>query len=133
MPYILLMKILLISKDKDLINICLFSNQPWCEDIIIYNNSFDPLEVLSHSLQINPAILIVDDDFLKPETEHILRSIKNIKKEILTVFVTSDNSMQLGRKISRLGIQLYAIKPLTDKIMIESIQSLIQVKKRQYQ
>ena len=127
------MKILLISKDKDLINICLFSNQPWCEDIIIYNNSFDPLEVLSHSLQINPAILIVDDDFLKPETEHILRSIKNIKKEILTVFVTSDNSMQLGRKISRLGIQLYAIKPLTDKIMIESIQSLIQVKKRQYQ
>lgn len=126
------MKILLISKDNELIKICQSADQPWCEDIIVYNESSDPLEVLSHTLQISPAILIVDDDFLKPQTEHILRSIRDIKEKTLIVFVTSDNSMQLGRKISRLSIQLYAIKPLTKKILSESIQSLIQVKKREY-
>ncbi len=126
------MKILLISKDSNLADVCNTWNQILCEEITIYNKSNEPLNIFSHTLKVNPSVLIIDDDFTAPNTEELIRSIREIKKELAIVFVTSDDGLELGRKITGLGIQFYAIKPLDSDILRESLQSLLRSRKDNY-
>jgi len=126
------MKILLITRDADLKQICRSFDKPGYEELIVYDEDPDPLKVLSRIMRLNPTILIVDDDFLQPHTEELIRSIREVKEEMVIVFVTSDNSLKLGREISGLGVQRYVIKPLSAEHFSESLQWLVQTKKREF-
>jgi response regulator of citrate/malate metabolism len=48
--------------------------------------------------------------------------------KVSTIFVTSDESYELGREISPLGIQYYAIKPVDVNDMRDLIASLTKIK-----
>ncbi len=100
------------------------------EYIEIYNESKDPLDVMSTVCDMNPSLLIVDDDFLAPETVHFLESIRKVKPGIDIIFCTSNTSIDLGKAVSQLGIQYYAIKPLNEGELQDSFQAVLQTHRK---
>lgn len=96
----------------------------------IYQGSSDPLDVMSYVCTTPFSLLIMDDDFLEPNSAHILKSIKKIAGELPVIFITSNSSIELGREISQLGIQFYALKPIEEDTLYKSMQSIIKMKMR---
>ena len=122
------MQILIISEDPDLINTASCSQDTDPCQIKVYNNSRDPLDIMSTVCLANPTILVIDDDFLKPQTGHILSSIKKIIQNLAVIFATSNSDLELGREVSQLGIQYYAHKPLEKDALVEALKSIINLK-----
>jgi len=121
------MKILLISNDKDLINLLIVSKHNIKKQVSIIQTDPEPVEILSSVLSIKPSVLMLDDDFLQPHSVHILRSIRKFQRDIPVIFITSDTSIDLGREISQLSIQFYAIKPLNKTDLNDAIHSINQL------
>ena len=124
------MQILILSKDPDLIDTPLCSEDIEDCNIKVFNDSRDPLDIMSTVCLANPTILIIDDDFLKPDTSHILSSIKKIMDQLGVIFVTSDSKIELGREISQLGVYYYAVKPLEKDAIIDALKSIIKLKSK---
>jgi len=127
------MKTMLVSKDPELIRIITSSDVFSKEKYIMISESMNPLDIMSTVCSKNPTLLIIDDDFLKPDSAHILKSIKKVKQNIYIIFITSDSSFDLGKEVSQLGIQYYAIKPLDKNELIESVNSISQLKSKRNQ
>lgn len=94
-------------------------------NIVIYSQNNDPLEIMSDVCTLNPSILILDDDFTRSNSTQLLSSIKKVNKKLSIIFITSDDSIELGRQISPIGIQYYSIKPVLQNSLIDSIKSII--------
>ena len=122
------MKILIISRDSNLIGKIKETEMFSSENVVVFNESNDPLDVMSFAIHNHPSLMIVDDDFLRPISGRIISSIKNVLTKVSTIFVTSDESYELGREISPLGIQYYAVKPVDVNDMKELITSLTKIK-----
>ena len=116
-----------MSSDKELVQMLLGEQLLPEKQLVIFNESREPLEVMSSVCINHPAVLILDDDFVKPNSVQILKSIRKINQTMKLVFITSDTSIDLGRDISPLGIHYYGIKPLNERALGESIRSLIKV------
>jgi DNA-binding NarL/FixJ family response regulator len=124
------MRTILISNDSDLLSMIESSGLEIKEKIKIYNESKDPLDVMSTVCESNPALLIVDDDFLAPETVHILKSIRKVNRQIEIIFFTSNSGIDLGKEVSPLGIQYYAIKPLGEGELQDAIVAILKLHKK---
>ena len=118
------MRMMLISDDSDLLQMFSGKEIASLSNTVIYKESNDPLDIMSTVCDLNPSLLILDDDYIKPESARILRSIRKIHKKMQIIFLTSDDSLDLGREISQLGIQFYGHKPLNKEEIVESIQSI---------
>jgi len=116
-----------VSSDNELIKMFMNARLLPEEQVIVYDESYEPLEVVSSVCSCQPAVLIIDDDFVKPNSVQVLRSIRRINQNVKIVFITSDTSIDLGRDISPLGIHYYGIKPLDDQDLAESIRSLLTI------
>ncbi|VAX19472.1 hypothetical protein MNBD_IGNAVI01-1546 [hydrothermal vent metagenome] len=119
-----MIKILLISLDN---TIKLFIERKFKKpeyQSIIFNETSDPLDIISQVCKINPAILIIDDDFINPNSLHLLKSTKNIKPNLSIVFITSNSSLELGREINRIGVKYYLIKPISEIEFYEYVKSI---------
>ena len=124
------MKILVVSNEiiKSNLESLSINNEDLTFEVI--SSIEKPMDVISSVLEFTPSILIIDDDLVSPDTFDVLKSIKNINKEIATIFITSNSSIDLGRKITPLGIQFYAIKPIENIELVDSIKSIINLKKK---
>lgn len=124
------MRTILISDDRNLIGCIDGIYQNSDHQIDVYENSKDPLDVMSAVCESNPSLIIVDDDFLKPATVHILQSIRKVNRKIDIIFCTSDSSIDLGKEVSPLGIQYYAIKPLDEGELQDSFHAILNAQKK---
>jgi len=120
------MRTILISADPALLAMISQSGLQGDNQIDVYNESNDPLDVMSTVCESNPSLMIIDDDFLKPKTVHILQSIRKVNQSIKIIFCTSNSSIELGKEVSQLGIQYYAIKPLDKGELQESFNAALQ-------
>jgi DNA-binding NarL/FixJ family response regulator len=121
------MKVMFVSTDTKLIEMFIEAHLIPGEQVTIYNESEEPLDVMSSVCSSQPSVLIIDDDFIKPNSAQILRSIRRVNPNVKVVFITSDTGIDLGREIMPLGIHYYGIKPLNDQDLAESIKSLITI------
>jgi len=124
------MKILLVSKDNNLISTFQNNNSQATNQLEVMPGNYDPLDVMSYVCNNNPYILLIDDDALKPQTAHILNSIKKVNQNIQIIFITSDTGIEIGRQISQIGVQFYAIKPIGKRDLSDSIHSIIHLQKK---
>ena len=117
------MKVALVSDDKliEEIVIAAIENQ---YDFIQYRGCSEPIDVISGVCISNPRTIIIDDDFLKPNSAQVLNSIKLILPESKLIFLTSNSSIGLGREISQLGIHYYGIKPLSEPELKNLFESM---------
>jgi response regulator of citrate/malate metabolism len=124
------MRTILISNDVEMLDIIKKSNLELHKYIEIYNESKDPLDAMSRVCEANPSLIIVDDDFLAPKTVHFLKSIRKANRSIGIIFCTSNSSIDLGKEVSQLGIQYYAIKPLNEGELHDSFKAVLHSHKK---
>jgi len=92
-------------------------------ELDILTCSTNSLEFISKIFTNNFSIAIVDDDCFKSNSFEILKSIRTLKKNAKIIFLTSDSSIEKGRKISPLGILYYGIKPVSSQEILEVLIS----------
>jgi len=124
------MRTLIISDEYSLKNMNQFLNGYKETELTFFSESKDPFVIISKTIDLNPALIVIDDDFTSPNTVQILKSIKTINKKIATIFVTSNSSLELGREVTPLGVQFYAIKPLSVTEIFDSIKSIINLQRK---
>ncbi len=117
------MKMLLLSNDAALIEEIKGISLHLENEIYTDSSSTDPLDVHSAVHKIYPSFVILDDDFLKPNSARIIRSLKDINNELGIIFITSDESLELGREISQLGVHYYALKPVSNNELQQALHS----------
>lgn len=122
------MRIITISKDLNLIKLIDKPEVKGQNHLMVFNRSNDLLEVASYIHTNHPAILIVDDDFLKPDSAHLLRNVKKLNPDMAIVFITSDTGIELGKEVSQVGIFFYGLKPLSENELEDSIRSITKLK-----
>jgi DNA-binding NarL/FixJ family response regulator len=125
------MRILLISEDNLLLTTLKNFGENSKVSTRIYNEDPKPIQVLSNFLSLKPSVLIVDDDYIKPNSVEILESIRKVNNNIKIIFASSDSSLELGKKVSQLGIYYYAIKPIEESEIKELLDSLLNTKSKQ--
>lgn len=101
--------------------------------VTIYEADSDPVKVLSNILSIQPSVLIIDDDYMSPNSVSVLESIKKVNDKIKIIFVTSDSGIELGKAVSQLGIFFYAIKPVEEDEFRTLFNSILQSRTQKYQ
>ena len=122
------MKVLIVSNDINLLKIFKSDLASQFDLVNVYAESNDPLDLMSTICSDNPKLLIIDDDFLKPNSAHLLNSVRKVNKNLIIIFITSDPSINLGREISQLGIYFYAYKPIDPDEIKDSILALTKSK-----
>jgi len=122
------MRIVTVSSDNSLIELIDKPEVKGQNQLIVYNKSKDLLDVASFIHTNHPSVLIIDDDFLKPDSAHLLKNIKKFNPDLAIIFITSDPSIELGKKVSQVGIFFYGLKPLSKNELEESIRSITKLK-----
>lgn len=118
------MKTLLISNDPELKLIVEELEEKSRFSFEILDKPATPFEIISSVCLEKPDLLIVDDDSTIPNTLDVLKSIKKLCKNMAIVFFTSDDSVELGRQISPLGLVYYGIKPIIKKDFIDILDAI---------
>jgi len=127
------MRTLLISTDNLLITMVNKFGKSQENSVTIYEADSDPVKVLSNILSIQPSVLIIDDDYMSPNSVSVLESIKKVNDKIKIIFVTSDSGIELGKAVSQLGIFFYAIKPVEEDEFRTLFNSILQSRTQKYQ
>ena len=122
------MRIITVSNDSRLIELIEKPEVIGENQLITFNRSNDLLEVVSFICMNHPSLLIADDDFLKPGSAHLLENIKKLIPNLAIIFLTSNSGIELGKKVSQLGILLYGVKPLSENELEDSIRSITKQK-----
>lgn len=122
------MKIITVSSDTNLIKLIDKPEVKGQNQLIVYDKSKDLLDVISFIHTNHPSILIVDDDFLKPDSAHLLKNVKKMNPDLAIIFITSDSSIELGKKVIQVGIFFYGLKPLSENELEDSIRSITKLK-----
>ena len=120
------MRTLLISTDNLLVKMVNQFGQSEEDSVMVYEEDSDPVRVLSNILSIQPSVLIIDDDYLSPNSVSVLESIKKVNDKIKIIFITSDSGIELGKAVSQLGIFFYAIKPVEEDEFKSLFNSILQ-------
>jgi response regulator of citrate/malate metabolism len=119
------MKIMMVSRDQNLIQLVKKFVSPEHIDLQVYDDSDNPLDVMSAICTQNPSLLLVDDDFISPHSAHLLSSVRKINHNMDIIFTTSNPAIELGKEISQLGIHYYAIKPLEESELADSLTAAV--------
>jgi DNA-binding response OmpR family regulator len=122
------MKIMIFTNDRELLKVVQITETSGNASVTVIKNSQDPLDIMSAICSQNPSLVIIDDDFVKPHSAHVLRSLRKVNSKVKIIFITSDESVELGREISPLGIYYYGHKPLEERELRDSIASSIKQK-----
>lgn len=119
------MRTLLVSEDNLLLTLVNDFGKSDENSVIVYEDDKDPVKVLSNILSVQPSLLIMDDDYLAPNTVSILESLRKINDRMKIIFVTSDPGIELGKVVSQLGIYFYAIKPVEEEELKTLFNSIL--------
>ena len=119
------MKVLVLSEDKNIKEL-ISEKINWGADLnILIKSDNSPIELLSLVCQERPSLLVFDDDLVRPDSAQVLRNIKKLHEQVKIIFLTSDDSLEIGRSISQLGVQYYAIKPIEKEEFRDSVLSIL--------
>jgi len=122
------MRVFIASDDKNLIESIQSISYIAEDKVQIFDEKEGTaLDIMSMVCSSNPNLLLIDDDYTRPDSEHLIRSIRRVNRHIRIVFVTSDDSIELGRAITPLDIHYYAIKPFNQNELTDSLQSVFQM------
>lgn len=117
-------KMLIISKDNGLTKALNNTADIMQCEFYNFSNSTDSLDIASEIFSINPSLLIIDDDFTAPNSSKLLESVKKVNSKFQIIFITSDTGLELGRKINKIGVKYYLIKPIEKESLNEFIKSI---------
>lgn len=118
------MKSLIVSNDPNIKDMILNAGLDEKFSFEILDEITNPIEIISTVCSDKPGLLIADDDYIAPNSLDILKSIKKLCKNTSIIFITSNDSLELGRQISPLGIVYYGIKPFSKQDFHEILKAV---------
>ena len=118
------MKLMAVTSDQEVLSTLKEEDLPNNWNLSLVTEQVDPIDLLVKIHAFNPFAILIDDTLFAPKTNSLLLSIREIQKSIQIIFITENNSIELGREISQLGIHKYFIKPFSMLHLLESIKSL---------
>ena len=123
-----------VTSDQEVLSTLGEENLPNNWNLSLVTEHVEPVDLLVKIHAFNPFAILIDDSLFAPKTNSLLLSIREIQKSIQIIFVTENDSIELGREIAQLGIHKYFIKPFSMAHLLESIKSLetLQNKKTVY-
>ena len=113
-----------VTSDQQVISTLSQENLPNNWNFSLVMEKVEPVDLLVKIHAFNPIAIIIDDTLFAPKTNSLLLSIREIQNSIQIIFITDNDSIELGREISQLGIHKYFIKPFSMMHLLESIKSL---------
>ena len=117
-------KIIIITSDLVLVKTADVVAEVYGAELIVNSNIIKPLDVVENIYETNPSLVILDDDLVGTESANLISTLNRIKKNLKIIFVTSDSSIELGKKISQLGVLFYFIKPVVQIELNELLSSI---------
>ncbi len=90
----------------------------------LYEGKKDCFQLFTFLYTKLKAIVIIDHDFLRTRTKSVIRNLKQFNENLKIIFITSVNSIELGREMIDYGLLLYLIKPIPRGTIIEVLLSL---------
>lgn len=121
------MRIVIISNNRILISGIELETDPGLVEIIPLGETDDVLQILNSVKSLNPGIIIIDHSFLKDQAFKLLSMVKLINQKTKIIFLTEDNSIELGREIIKSEVFYYGILPMTREDLSEVINSAIKL------
>jgi len=118
-----MIKVLLISVDQKIKTFVERNYNIQDYQFITFCSTTDPLDIMAQVCSVHPALLILDDDFISPNSVHLMESIKKVNPKLSVLFLTSNTSLELGRQIHSIGVQYYIIKPIIEDEFNEFVKS----------
>ena len=82
------MKILTLSVDTELIRLIDTYASDHKHQSIKFNTSKRPIDIVGYVYEQNPFLIIVDDDFVKPDAAVTISTIKKMKEKVKVIFST---------------------------------------------
>ena len=82
------MRILLISKDKHLQSFVNNFGENCDVTPIVYNDEPSPIKILSFYLSLQPSAIIVDDDYLTPNSFTFIESLRKVNQKTKIIFTS---------------------------------------------
>ncbi len=119
------MKIIYVSKDIQLYKELIRFQERLLLPLELFSGANEPLEIMSAVCTQNPALIVLDDDFVQPKSALLIKSLRKVNESLSIIFLTSNDSIQLGTEISTSAIQFYAIKPISGQELMQSINSIL--------
>ena len=116
---------LFITVDAKIIEMGHSFSRTHSKHIAIYNSNKNPLDIVNFIYESKPSVLLIDDDFINPNSATLIGTLNKVRENLKIIFLTSDSSIELGKKISQLVIQYYAIKPLDEAEFEELLVSIL--------
>ncbi len=98
-------------------------------EIEFINTEMDSCEILAEVYDSKPNILLIDNDAMNFSADKLIGSIKKTCQKTNIIFLTSDFSRELGSKILPYGIHYYAMKPVSEKELMDVINSILKKQK----
>ncbi len=119
------MKIIYVSKDIQLYKELIRFQERLLLPLELFSGANEPLEIMSAVCTQSPALIVLDDDFVQPKSALLIKSLRKVNESLSIIFLTSNDSIQLGTEISTSAIQFYAIKPISGQELMQSINSIL--------
>lgn len=116
---------LFITVDAKIIEMGHSFSHTHSKHITIYNSNKNPLDIVNFIYESKPSVLLIDDDFINPNSATLIGTLNKVRENLKIIFLTSNSSIELGKEISQLVIQYYAIKPLDEAEFEELLVSIL--------
>ena len=123
------MKILVLSNDEKIISALSDPGNP--AETIFFKDEAQLWTIMEKLASHAISLIIVDDDLVRPNSERIIRMLKQLRENVNVIFITSDRSIDLGKRISQLGIDFYGHKPFKEQELCEALSSILRLKTKQ--
>jgi len=121
------MRVITVSDDKTVLSELELLKKNTSFQFDYYTGSRNSLDVISFLFLKQQGYAIIDNDFLKNDTVKVISLLKQLNDQLNILFITSDNSVALGREICPLGVLLYLIKPFEYGTLKEALISFNKV------
>lgn len=118
------MKILAVSDDNAVYDELASIKEKKAIQLNFYEDKKDCLKLFAFLCTKLNGTVIIDHDFLKTRTIPIIRNLKQLNENLKIIFITSDNSVALGKSVISFGFLSYLIKPIPSGALVELLLSL---------
>jgi pilus assembly protein CpaE len=102
------------------------------EDFILLDRSSLHEGIQSSISKLQPDILLIDNDFEKEETYHLVDSIATQFPSVAIIAIMPEDSVHLSDRVILSGARAFILLPFTKKNLLATLRRVVELLKRNY-
>ncbi|NOX18655.1 MAG: hypothetical protein GXO87_10305 [Chlorobi bacterium] len=118
------MRILSFTLDRNLIETVSEVSEQLGLAFTFVDKKISDINIILEINKIKPHALIIDDEYFLPNTVAMIDTVRQFSDDSYIIFVTENQSVELGRELNPYRIHSYHIKPIDKTFLIQSLESI---------